>query len=130
MIEIKEENLRKAFENGCSDVRKVLKNLFPDFEFQENKIFEIMEVKLGLNPEVKHVHIINVIAKCNDLFGAFLEGYDEKIIGDRYEGNVPDFFPGNHKGDYLIFEIDIETGKILNWNKPSEEDLQIFSRDI
>lgn len=28
-LEITEENLKKAHENGCSDVKKVLENLFP-----------------------------------------------------------------------------------------------------
>lgn len=30
------------------------------------------------------------------------------------DGYVPSFFPGDHFGDYIIFELD-ETGKILNW---------------
>lgn len=28
------------------------------------------------------------------------------------------FFPEQHYGDYLIFDIDIETGLIKNWVKP------------
>ena len=34
-----------------------------------------------------------------------------------YEGYVPDFFPGDHYGDYLILDIDIDTGVITNWPK-------------
>lgn len=44
----------------------------------------------------------------------------------EYEGYVPDFFPGEHYGDYLILNIDLETGQILNWQKPSAEELQNF----
>ena len=41
-----------------------------------------------------------------------------------YDGYVPKFFPGNHFGDYVILHIDIETGKIVNWKKPTEKQLE------
>lgn len=63
---------------------------------------------------------ISINAKCADLFYASLDN------GKEYEGYVPDFFPGKHYGDYIEFEIDIETGQIVNWQKPTEEDLEIF----
>jgi hypothetical protein len=31
---------------------------------------------------------------------------------------VPSFFPGEHYGDYLILDIDLETGRIVNWKRP------------
>lgn len=40
-----------------------------------------------------------------------------------YEGYVPDFFPGNHFGDYVELEIDVDTGQILNWNRPTKKQL-------
>lgn len=40
-----------------------------------------------------------------------------------YEGYVPDFFPGDHYGDYLLLNIDVETGQITNWKKPTAEDI-------
>lgn len=43
-----------------------------------------------------------------------------------YEGYVPDFMPGKHYGDYVYLDIDIDTGKILNWEVPSAESLQKF----
>ncbi len=43
------------------------------------------------------------------------------VIASRNEDYVPDFFPGDHYGDYLILDIDIETGQILNWKKPTAE---------
>ena len=64
---------------------------------------------------------IHVSAKCSDLFSAFLRE-DNKIIGE-YDGYVPDFFPGEHYGDYVILEIDIATGQILNWKKPTQAQL-------
>ena len=49
------------------------------------------------------------------------DGTSLKELQDDY---VPDFFPGEHYGDYLILDIDLETGQIKNWNKPSVEDIE------
>jgi hypothetical protein len=46
----------------------------------------------------------------------------ESIVGE-YDGYVPDFFPGQHFGDYVELEIDVDTGMILNWKKPSKAQL-------
>ena len=65
--------------------------------------------------------VIKISAKCSDLFSASL--YDgNKEIGHEYDGYVPNFFPGEHY-DYVTLNIDIETGKILNWKKPTNNDL-------
>jgi hypothetical protein len=65
---------------------------------------------------------LSINAKCSDLFSASLYDDKGKLIGD-YRGYVPDFFPGQHYGDYVTLEIDVETGKILNWKKPSKSEL-------
>ena len=44
-----------------------------------------------------------------------------KEISEDY---VPIFFPGDHYGDYLILDIDLETGQILNWKTPSTSDIE------
>lgn len=63
--------------------------------------------------------------KVRDRFGGDLvDAQGDTVKG--YEGYVPDFFPGEHYGDYLILNIDIETGQILNWKKPSPDELQEF----
>lgn len=47
-----------------------------------------------------------------------------------HAGYVPDFFPGCHYGDYLMLNIDVETGQITNWNKPTAEDItKMLSND-
>ena len=70
---------------------------------------------------------INFSAKCSDLFSAQLrEGSD--FLGG-YDGYVPDFFPGQHYGDYVQMDIDIATGKILNWKVPTNKDLAIFKKE-
>lgn len=67
--------------------------------------------------------ILTISAKCSDLFSADLfDGKTHKV----YTGYVPDFFPEEHYGDYVELKIDIDTGEILNWKKPSEKDLSIF----
>lgn len=42
----------------------------------------------------------------------------------EYEGCVPEFFPGEHFGDYIELDIDIDTGQILNWKKPTAKQLR------
>ena len=50
------------------------------------------------------------------------------LIGDKvvaeHDGYVPDFFPEEHYGDYIEFEIDIDTGQILNWKVPTKKELK------
>ena len=71
---------------------------------------------------------ISMCAKCSDLFSASLIDDNGKTIGE-YEGYVPDFFPEKHYGDYVELDIDIETGKILNWNKPTKKQLdEVFNK--
>ena len=65
--------------------------------------------------------VISINAKCSDCFSATLYR-DEKFVG-KYQGSVPQFFPGNHYGDYVELKIDAETGQILNWKKPTEAQL-------
>jgi len=63
---------------------------------------------------------IKISAKCSDLFWAELSD------GRQYDGYVPDFFPDDHYGDYVMLEIDLKSGQILNWKKPSLKDLKEF----
>jgi len=41
---------------------------------------------------------------------------DTGEVVKEQEGYVPSFFPGDHWGDYLILDIDLDTGKIINWD--------------
>lgn len=50
MVEIKEENLKKAYDNGCEDTKRALQLLFPDFEFENeyNLTFEeVLKLPVG-----------------------------------------------------------------------------------
>jgi hypothetical protein len=63
-------------------------------------------------------------AKCSDLCSVILE--DMKGHLGESHGYVPKWLPNpkvKHYGDYVQLKIDIETGKILNWKVPTQDDL-------
>ena len=62
---------------------------------------------------------IGITVKCSDKFSALLINGMGNQVGDGYDGYVPDWMPGNHFGDYLELNIDIETGRVLNWKRPT-----------
>ncbi|MCT8166891.1 MULTISPECIES: hypothetical protein [unclassified Pseudomonas] len=66
---------------------------------------------------------IRLHIKVRDDFAAGLQDAQGDEVCS-YEGYVPDFFPGNHYGDYLILNIDLDTGQIKNWNKPTVADVE------
>lgn len=70
--------------------------------------------------------ILRMTAKCSDAFSATLHLDRHSGANKEYNGYVPKFFPGDQDGDYVEFDIDMDTGKILNWKKPSKKDLEIF----
>jgi hypothetical protein len=57
--------------------------------------------------------ILKVYAKTSDCFAASLMDAEGNELKD-YDGYVPGFMPGEHYGDYLILDIELATGKILN----------------
>ena len=61
---------------------------------------------------------IKISAKCSDMFDATLVDDKGKVVGE-YNGYVPNFFPGEHYGDYIMLDIDVKTGFILNWKAPN-----------
>jgi hypothetical protein len=67
---------------------------------------------------------LSIIAKCSDMFSASLLKEGKTVA--EYDGYVPKWFPApnvTHYGDYVELEIDIATGKILNWKEPTEAQL-------
>lgn len=69
--------------------------------------------------------IIKVTAKCSDMFAASLKDDAGKLVG-TYDGYVPKWFPNpttEHYGDYVELEIDVATGKIVGWKKPTKAEL-------
>lgn len=74
---------------------------------------------------MKTPKVMHITLKVSDEFHAMLENAKGEEIG-TYDGYVPDFFPDDHYGDYVILSLDLETGKVLNWKKPTKEQLDEF----
>ena len=66
--------------------------------------------------------VIRINAKCSDMFSASIVDETGKTLKE-YDGYVPRFFPGEHFGDYIELDIELETGRILNWKKPTQSDI-------
>ena len=64
--------------------------------------------KVPVEARAIHIH-----AKVRDCLAFTISDQDGNEIAD-YDGYVPDFFPEDHHGDYLILDIDIDTGMIKN----------------
>lgn len=67
--------------------------------------------------ETVNAEIIGVFCKVCDSGNYVLKGAADHVIAER-DDYVPSFFPGDHHGDYIDFQINLETGQILNWKKP------------
>lgn len=69
--------------------------------------------------------IIRITAKCADMFHASLL-QDGKGVGEC-DGYVPAWFPNpttEHFGDYVEMDIDVATGQIIGWKKPTKAQLK------
>lgn len=71
--------------------------------------------------------VFKMCAKCSDCCGGDLIDKDGMVL-KQHDGYVPGFFPGGG-GDYVELDIDIDTGQILNWRKPSAEQIEEFIGD-
>ena len=71
-----------------------------------------------------NVKTLKIHLKVSDRFTASLESSTGTEIFEQGDGYVPGFMPGEHYGDYVILDIDIDTGQITNWKKPSAEQVQ------
>lgn len=67
---------------------------------------------------------LRIYCKVCDNFTASLNDQDGAVICIQEDGYVPGFMPGDHFGDYVILNIDIETGMVTNWGKINEKKLR------
>jgi hypothetical protein len=67
--------------------------------------------------ETVQVESVTVHAKVCDSGVYVLKDKEGREIAERAD-YVPEFFPGEHFGDYLTLNINLETGQIMNWKKP------------
>jgi len=83
-------------------------------------------MKIGIKKTVEvEAKQIRLCCKICDRFTASVHDQDGEEIFD-YEGYVPNFFPGNHYGDYIMLNIDLDTGQITNWKPLTPEDIMRF----
>lgn len=75
-----------------------------------------------VDAKVMKIHI-----KVCDEFACQIVDQDGAVIKD-YEGYVPSFMPGENYGDYLILDIDLDSGMILNWEPISPRTMEEFIR--
>lgn len=83
-----------------------------------------MEVNVKRSETVKP-KTLKIHMKVVDTFEFELLDSNGKTIAEQDEGYVPSFMPDDHHGDYLILDIDVETGVVTNWLKP-----QIFANEL
>lgn len=82
-------------------------------------------MEINQTKQVKvNAKVLKIFVKCSDRFSYSIEDQDDKEIFTQDDGYVPDFMPGEHYGDYIILDIDIDTGMVLNWKTPSAEQLE------
>jgi len=70
-----------------------------------------------------NVKTLKLHLKVCDIFTGTIESATGTELKE-FDGYVPDFMPGEHYGDYVILDIDIDTGQITNWKQPTAEELQ------
>lgn len=73
-----------------------------------------IKAKKTVRPKLLKMHI-----KVRDMFQAELVDEDGSTIHNQDDGYVPGFMPGEHYGDYLILDLDITTGQVVNWKVPT-----------
>ena len=82
--------------------------------------------------EIKKTEIVEVNAKLLKLHLKVCDRFTGEIESStgttlcEFDDYVPSFMPGEHYGDYVILDIDIDTGQITNWETPNVYELQEF----
>lgn len=72
-----------------------------------------------------NVKTVKLHLKVRDNFTCAILDQDGQEL-KYYEGYVPSFMPGPNYGDYVMLDIDVDTGTITNWTAPSAEKMQEF----
>jgi hypothetical protein len=84
-----------------------------------------MEIKIPTKIEV-NAKTMKIHLKCRDQFQFEIVDDKDNVIFEQEDGYVPGFMPGQHYGDYLILDIDLDSGKITNWEASPEEVEELF----
>ncbi len=70
----------------------------------------VMKKEVPVEAKTLSIHM-----KVCDRFSARLLDQNGEEIFNQEDGYVPGFMPGNHFGDYVILDIDLDSGTITNW---------------
>jgi hypothetical protein len=70
----------------------------------------------------RRITTLSINAKCSDLCWMEARGVGNGVIAEG-SGYVPNFMPEEHYGDYVTLDIDVATGKILNWVVPTDAEI-------
>jgi hypothetical protein len=90
-----------------------------------------MAIELEITKPIKvQAKTLKIHCKVCDDFTASLHDQTGAEICGQQDGYVPGFMPGEHFGDYVILDVDIETGQITNWKKPTPQKLQEWIDDL
>lgn len=74
------------------------------------------------------MRIMRMSVKCSDMFSCTITDGNKTLIED-YCDYVPDFMPDDHYGDYVMLDIDLDTGKIVNWRPDAKKLVNQFITD-
>lgn len=108
--------LLKAFSaEFLGDIQHGIGSLVDEPELEMDEAGKLKEV-----PQLEDIKTIAMSLKVSDMFAAsFLDAKGNVVF--EYDGYVPDFFPDDHYGDYVMLDIDV-SGKITNWKKPAQKE--------
>lgn len=67
---------------------------------------------------------LRIYCKVSDRFTYAIDDAQGDEIYSQDDGYVPDFMPGDHYGDYVILDIDLDTGVVTNWKKPTAAQIE------
>ena len=81
-----------------------------------------MEIPMKITKNV-NAETLSLCLKVSDRFTADLVSDDGARLFSQDDGYVPGFMPGDHYGDYVMLDIDIDTGQVTNWKKPSAQEI-------
>jgi hypothetical protein len=83
--------------------------------------------------KISQTKVVPVIAKTLKIHLKVCDGFcaevvsdDGSVLGGQTDEYVPGFMPGDHFGDYVILDIDLDTGQVVNWVKPTAQEIEEF----
>lgn len=86
-----------------------------------------MPIELSVTKPMKvQAAELRIHCKVRDEFTASLVDDRGVVIHAQDEGYVPSFMPGDHYGDYVVLNIDLESGRITNWKTPAPKAIEAW----